>query len=517
MADVGSRGGDFVTELVFTNQSSLIGGALGSGVSGVGTTVATALTCPPCGAQLPFGACARFRRERALASARRRIDSPAADAGTDAGYGGVRGSAASALPEVLAAADSSLARAHQYAIRGGSPKDGVLEPNGVEEPTHAPSDCQIGSYPRRHGSTWVELSLSTEHESTLPGAGNGGATTAAARACALPPPAGLLPLKEVAGIELKLSEPTRTRCVSRISVFVLAPTSASSDAQTWQHVRSVDVAPMASRIPVHFDPPLIAARLRITLDSFHADINLRESEELACPRCARVVGGASNAAAQMDADGGAALSRASLSALFPGMFSTDEQSVAETIGLDGLLDEIFARQGTEGTADDAATAAREIIAEATTGGVETGEAYLPLGVTAAGNPELCTRCREPVLQCRRCRSISYDEPNGFMCSECGYSRHMRGLDVHVTMRSYHRDAGMTGGRLAYTLALGTSRERGNRGGSGRSKPNGSGVVAANATRAWYGGCSNAGRWPRTARCEQLAWRRRDRGSHAACK
>jgi hypothetical protein len=39
---------------------------------------------------------------------------------------------------------------------------------------------------------------------------------------------------------------------------------------------------------------------------------------------------------------------------------------------------------------------------------------------------VCRACRENAYQCRQCRAISYDAPQGtFLCSECGYSRRGR--------------------------------------------------------------------------------------------
>lgn len=38
---------------------------------------------------------------------------------------------------------------------------------------------------------------------------------------------------------------------------------------------------------------------------------------------------------------------------------------------------------------------------------------------------VCSCCKENAYQCRHCRHISYDAPDAFLCSECGYSRRGR--------------------------------------------------------------------------------------------
>ena len=38
---------------------------------------------------------------------------------------------------------------------------------------------------------------------------------------------------------------------------------------------------------------------------------------------------------------------------------------------------------------------------------------------------VCDYCRENAYQCRNCRNINYDDLDGFMCNECGYSKYGR--------------------------------------------------------------------------------------------
>lgn len=36
---------------------------------------------------------------------------------------------------------------------------------------------------------------------------------------------------------------------------------------------------------------------------------------------------------------------------------------------------------------------------------------------------ICRYCSENAFQCRHCRNINYENPDAFICGECGYSRY----------------------------------------------------------------------------------------------
>lgn len=35
---------------------------------------------------------------------------------------------------------------------------------------------------------------------------------------------------------------------------------------------------------------------------------------------------------------------------------------------------------------------------------------------------VCPRCRENAFQCRQCRNINYENPQAFLCNECGFCK-----------------------------------------------------------------------------------------------
>ncbi len=46
---------------------------------------------------------------------------------------------------------------------------------------------------------------------------------------------------------------------------------------------------------------------------------------------------------------------------------------------------------------------------------------------------VCPRCRENAYQCRQCRTINYENPQAFLCIECGYCKYAR-FDLSMTVK-----------------------------------------------------------------------------------
>lgn len=50
------------------------------------------------------------------------------------------------------------------------------------------------------------------------------------------------------------------------------------------------------------------------------------------------------------------------------------------------------------------------------------------------NDKICPNCRENVYQCRQCRNINYDNPDAFLCNDCGHCKWAR-FEFHVTAKT----------------------------------------------------------------------------------